>query len=882
MADIDVLTEARLFQSSDPELRRRLALVRPRLRPLAAGETIYEPGDSADCVYLLVAARDGQGGAEPLVQVRLAREASERAVRFVRVVRGDIFGETEFLSAGLDPRPGKRTTSARALTASRVCGIPWSDLRELLELDAVVRARFLRLASRRLMDAVWAQHSRGREDPDIVLADWLVELAADFGVAASNRVRFPRKLSQGDIAEELGVARETISRRLKEWERAGLVVSSVAGLEISDYARLVRIGGLQSGRDRAALSHAVADVAAKIDSGDLVNARNIAADMLRYFPSSPELLHLLALTAARSGDREDAIAVLRDAHLTPDGDLEALKWRVARALKNPFAAMERIAADEWIEDAFEDDEDGSGGIADTRLVERLTVDLAALEARLLKDRAFDAATPDAAVAAESGMAYEAIWRRMGSWYAGVNAASMALAAGNAKQAQKLAGEVLKRIPDGPNEYWAAATAAEALLVSGDKKQGLSMLSEAALKADASDANKASTALQLSRLAPQLGLGMDQVRAALSVKSVAVVTGHMFRAAEMDAARQKQAAETIRAEAEAVFRKHNVGHVFGALACGADLVMAEAALDAGIPFHAVVPLPLPRYVELSVAIGDPEGDAGHWERRFDEVLHRAASLTLIDDELPLDRDLDGHFYYGFRFMAGLALMRAEALQAECRLIAVIDGTAAANVAGSNQAAADWLAAGRPLDTIAFNFKRKAPAGRPRGASSFRPVVFLWDATGGRADSQVLKKAGVARKKDFTIVERVSRVGGAGTAVVAPTLKDALALAESCAAPSGKDGVATLRVICDFGPVLGGDLKPDEKMIARLKAGSDMPGFPPGRVLATQSFAAQATAELGEHLAAYLVGRTAEGRDGEAARLRHRPGLPVYRVSLRPPK
>ena len=193
-----------------------------------------------------------------------------------------------------------------------------------------------------------------------MLADWLVEFAADLGVAASNRVSFPKKLNQTEIADELGVSRETISRRLKEWERSGLVTSSAAGLEVVDYSRLVRIAGLHSGRDREALSRAVADVAAEIDRGDLIDARNIGADMLRYFPSSPELLHAVALAAARSGDRDEAIAVLKGARLTPEGNLEALRERVARALKNPFAPIEKIAAaDDWVDDAFDEEDEGA-------------------------------------------------------------------------------------------------------------------------------------------------------------------------------------------------------------------------------------------------------------------------------------------------------------------------------------------------------------------------------------------------------------------------------------------------------------------------------------------------------------------------------------------
>ena len=194
--------------------------------------------------------------------------------------------------------------------------------------------------------------------------------------------------------------------------------------------------------------------------------------------------------------------------------------------------------------------------------------------------------------------------------------------------------------------------------------------------------------------------------------------------------------------------------------------------------------------------------------------------------------------------------------------------------TSRAVADWLAAGRPLDPIAFPFPRKAPAGRARGASAFRPVIFLWDVAGGRADEAAVKKSGVAKNKDFSVVARSSRVGGEGTAIVAPSLEAAIRLADSCAA--GKSGEA-LRIICDFGPVLAADMKPEEKMIARLKAGSDLPGFPPGRPLATLSFAAETVAEFGDRLSVRAVGRTEESRDGEG-KTKRRSGLPVYRLSL----
>lgn len=877
--DTEALIRARLFQSGNPEVQRRLAAIRPRARNVAAGEAIFEAGEPADSIFLLAAAPHS-GTTEPLVQLRLADGGTGKGVRLGRVVRGDILGEAEFLSAGLDVKPVVRTTVARALTPGRVIGISWTELAALFEIDPAIRTRFLKLAARRLIDAVTAQASQGQEDPDVVLADWLVEFSADLGVAASNRVTFPKKLNQTEIADELGVSRETISRRLKEWERSGFVTSSAAGLEVVDYSRLVRIAGLRSGRDRGALARAVADVSAEIDRGDLINARNIGADMLRYFPSSPELLHAVALAAARSGDRDEAIAILKGARLTPEGDLEGFRERVSRAFKNPFAAAAKIATDEWLDEAFEDD--GEGIDTSAREVERLTADLAALEARLLKDQAFEVEGKDAAVIAEkSRRAYEAIWRWSGSWYPGVNAAAMSLVSGDTDAAERLAAEVLKRLPKTSQNYWAAATRAEALFISGDREGGLTALADAANAEDATDSGKASTMLQLTRLAPHLGLDIEQARQKLGVKSIALVTGHLFRGSEMDAAAQAKAADAIRDRAFAIFKEKNVGNLFGALACGADVVVAEAALESGIPFHAVIPFPLKRFAELSVDIGDPKGGEGSWRKRFDDVLARAASLTIVDDELPLERDLDGHFYYGFRFMAGQALMRASLLQTECRLIAATDSAPAANVAGSSRAVSDWLESGGHVDHIAFPVPRKAPAGRGRGASSFRPVVLLWDVGGKRADQAAVKSAlkakdFSARKNEFHVVERASRVGGEGSAVVAPSLEASIRFAETCAKIADEAG--SLRIIMDFGPVLGADMEPDPKMIARLKAGSDMPGFPSGRPLATLAFAAQAVADFGAKLEVRAIGRTEEIRGETEGRARRRSGLPVYRIGF----
>jgi hypothetical protein len=96
----------------------------------------------------------------------------------------------------------------------------------------------------------------------------------------------------------------------------------------------------------------------------------------------------------------------------------------------------------------------------------------------------------------------------------------------------------------------------------------------------------------------------------------------------------------------------------------------------------------------------------------------------------------------------------------------------------------------------------------------------------------------------------------------------------AAAKAKQG---LRIICDFGHLLGGDLEPDKKLVVRLQSADDLPGLPLDCVLATEAFAAQAKFDLGEKILLVPVGRAEimlAADDSERQAVRSRPSLPIY--------
>src|SRR4051794_27433665 len=95
-------------------------------------------------------------------------------------------------------------------------------------------------------------------------------------------------------------------------------------------------------------------------------------------------------------------------------------------------------------------------------------DVAALEARIAKDVALAAPSPAErrTRAGRSAALYEAIFRRTGGHYPGINAATMTLLAGDQARARALASEAL-RAAGGDDSYYGLATVAEARLILGE-------------------------------------------------------------------------------------------------------------------------------------------------------------------------------------------------------------------------------------------------------------------------------------------------------------------------------------------------------------------------------------------------------------------------------
>lgn len=338
----------------------------------------------------------------------------------------------------------------------------------------------------------------------------------------------------------------------------------------------------------------------------------------------------------------------------------------------------------------------------------LTEDIAALSARIAKYHAMQAPLAErVALATSAATAYEAVYRRLGRSYAGVNAATLWQIAGKTELARSLARDVLELViretaalsgVTDSGHYWAWATRAEALLILGDQAGAVAALRTAADAHQDDHGGQATTRRQIRFLCEALGIDAEPVIGALAQPEVVHFCGHMTAPpgapARFPHEQQPAVAEQVRARLTA----RHVGFAHGSLASGADIIIAEIALELGAELHLVLPFEIDEFVAISVAPGGPD-----WPERFRRCLAAAKSVTIASDSA-----YNGDavlFGYASRIAMGQAMNRAESIDARAWQLAVFDGDESSDAAGTAHDMQQWRDAGGETEVIRVRSTRQ---------------------------------------------------------------------------------------------------------------------------------------------------------------------------------
>lgn len=143
---------------------------------------------------------------------------------------------------------------------------------------------------------------------------------------------------------------------------------------------------------------------------------------------------------------------------------------------------------------------------------------------------------------------------------------------------------------------------------------------------------------------------------------------------------------------------------GSLACGADVLWAEALLEQGVALHVVLPFEQQQFVEASV-----RGGGDDWVVRHEAVLRHAASVTEVAPGLRGEQT----YALAAEVLGGRARLDAAERGVQAHLGAVWDGEPAGGAAGTGADVARWQQLGGELSVV-------SPRGqRVRGEGAVSP-------------------------------------------------------------------------------------------------------------------------------------------------------------------
>jgi class 3 adenylate cyclase len=315
----------------------------------------------------------------------------------------------------------------------------------------------------------------------------------------------------------------------------------------------------------------------------------------------------------------------------------------------------------------------------------LLADILSLRGRLWKDELHRApgAIDATAIAERARREYLAAYALHGDPYPGINAATLSLIAGSRPEARRLATEVATRISVRTTSptCWDHATAGEAHLLLGDLGRARDCYAAAYASAPDGAGSVATMRRQIGLIARVLP-DASKLLEVLPATAVLAFAGHMIDASDRVVPRFPAAlAPAVRAAIRAHLAQFQEPVIYTSAACGADLILIEAALESGAEVNVVLPFDREDFVRTSVAVGGPD-----WTRRFDAALAKASRVILATAEGYLDDDV--LFEYASLLLEGLAALRAAQLQTSPALLCVIDAEAPGRQGGTQASFERW--------------------------------------------------------------------------------------------------------------------------------------------------------------------------------------------------
>lgn len=217
----EVLQNSPLFAKLDAEASDAL-LASMASKHVIKGQIIFHEGESGDTLYVILEGK-----------VKLGHGSPDGRESLMAVLGpGEMFGELSLFD------PGKRTSTATALTDAVVLELSNPQLMPWLAGRPEVAAALLQALARRLRRTNDAMADLVFSDVPGRVAKALMELGEKFGSATPEGLLVTHDMTQEELAQLVGASRETVNKALADFTQRGWIRLESRQVVILDVERL--------------------------------------------------------------------------------------------------------------------------------------------------------------------------------------------------------------------------------------------------------------------------------------------------------------------------------------------------------------------------------------------------------------------------------------------------------------------------------------------------------------------------------------------------------------------------------------------------------------------------------------------------------------------
>lgn len=172
------------------------------------GDVLCHEGEKSDTLFII-----NEGGVKIS---KLTKDGKEQIVHIF--TSGDFFGELSLFSNN-----ETYNFDVYAISDLKICTLTKQNMNEILMSNPEISLKLLQVITKRLTQTENLAQNLATKDAEIRIAYMLLEFAEKYGVPTKDGLQVKLPINREEMANYVGVTRETISRKLSIFEELDII-----------------------------------------------------------------------------------------------------------------------------------------------------------------------------------------------------------------------------------------------------------------------------------------------------------------------------------------------------------------------------------------------------------------------------------------------------------------------------------------------------------------------------------------------------------------------------------------------------------------------------------------------------------------------------------